>query len=212
MLQLDYAHTRYAHRRGGTPYMTGLAFVTILHAILITALINALGDIDGPVLHRTRVTNVSVPDEPSRPLPPPPSPTAIRPPPPQAPPVPEFTIAPPQGPRDTISPPISTSQLPPPIIPLISEIPPRAIAATQTGPIYPAISRRLAEQGSVRLRLTIGTDGSVIDATIISSSGFPRLDEAAARWVRRNWRYEPAMRGDMPIQATTEATLTFRLE
>jgi protein TonB len=62
------------------------------------------------------------------------------------------------------------------------------------------------------LRLTIGIDGGVIDASVIDSSGFQRLDEAAVRWVLRNWRYEPAMRGNMPIEATTRATLTFRLE
>ena len=211
MLQLDYAHTRYAHRRDGTPYMTGLAFVIILHAILITALINALDDVVEPVARPPFTAHV-IEHEEQLPALPPPTPPVIDRPPPAVPPVPTVTIVPPQGPRNTITPPVSTPPPPTPIIPLISEIPPRAITATQTGPIYPAISRRLAEQGSVRLRLTIGTDGSVIDATIISSSGFPRLDEAAARWVRRNWRYEPAMRGDMPIQATTEATLTFRLE
>jgi hypothetical protein len=29
MLQLDYAYTRYAHRRGRTPYLSGLIFVTL---------------------------------------------------------------------------------------------------------------------------------------------------------------------------------------
>jgi protein TonB len=95
---------------------------------------------------------------------------------------------------------------------IVSETPPRAIERTQTGPIYPVISRRLREQGSVLLRLTIGTDGSVINASVINSSGFQRLDDAAVRWVRRNWRYQPAMRGDMPVEATTEATLTFQLK
>ena len=212
MLQLDYAQTRYAHRRGGTPYMTGLAFVIILHAIFITALINALGDIDRPVPRGTRVTDVSIPDELRTALPPPPAPAKIRPPLPQAPPLPTVTISPPQGPRDPITLPNSISSLPTPLVPFISEIPPRAIAGTQIGPTYPALSRRLTEQGSVRLRLTIGIDGSVINASVIRSSGFQRLDEAATNWVRRNWRYEPAMRGDMPIQATTEATLTFRLQ
>lgn len=211
MMQLDYAYTRYAHRQGGTPYMTGLAFVIILHAILMNALINALGKVDGPVTRVTRVTDVSVPDNPNTPLPPPTQPIPIPIPTPVVPEVPLIELAP-RPPGETAITQPRKPETPTPIVPVISEIPPRGIAATQTGPAYPAISRRLAEEGSVRLHLTIGIDGSVIAATVISSSGFPRLDEAAMNWVRRNWRYEPAMRADMPIQATTEATLTFRLE
>lgn len=214
MLQLDYAYTRYAHRRGRPPYLSGLAFVVILHAILINALINALGKVDAPIsspFDVIDIIDIIVSDRPNRPPLPPPTPRPFLPPEPTAPIVPTATIPPPQGPQDTITIP---TPLPTPIpsAPVISEIPLRAIASTQTGPTYPAISRRLREEGSVRLRLTIGIDGSVTDASVIDSSGFQRLDEAAVRWVLRNWRYEPAMRGDMPIEATTRATLTFRLE
>jgi len=212
MLQLDYAYTRYAHRRGRTPYLSGLVFVTVLHAILITALVNAIGPVS--VTKRPpMVGGVLMPDDPDIPLPLPPEPVIDRPPPLPPPIVQEVIIAPTPGPRDKITEPVSPPAIPnePPVL-TIAEIPARAIESTQTGPTYPAISRRLREEGSVRLRLTIGTDGSVIDASVVSSCGFQRLDEAAMRWVRRNWRYEPAMRGDMPIEATAEATLTFRLE
>lgn len=41
-------------------------------------------------------------------------------------------------------------------------------------------------------------DGSVKEVRLRSSSGFPRLDEAALEAVRR-WRYVPARQGDKPI-------------
>ena len=195
MLQLDYAYTRYAHRRSRRPYLSGLIFVALLHAMLINVMINALGKVDKPA------------------LPPPTPPIIERPPPLAVSPVPTIVVPPPPGPRNAIADPVTPPVVPSEAVPeIISEIPPRAVESTQTGPIYPAISRRLREEGSVRLRLTIGTDGNVIAASVVGSSGFQRLDEAAMRWVRRSWRYEPATRGGVPIEATAETTLTFRLE
>ncbi len=212
MLQLDYAYTRYAHRRGRPPYISGFVFVFILHAILINVLIDALGKVDTPVKRGPFTARVIEPDKEITPLPPPPAPVIDRSLPVDTPIVQEVIIAPTESPRNSITEPVRTPAKPTETTVPISEIPPRVVASTQTGPTYPAISRWLREEGSVRLRLTIGIDGSVIDASVVSSSGFQRLDEAAMRWVRRNWRYEPAMRGDMPIEATSEVTLTFRLE
>jgi outer membrane biosynthesis protein TonB len=47
---------------------------------------------------------------------------------------------------------------------------------------------------------------------LLESSGYERLDEAAAAWVVRHWRYEPAMEGGRAIESRVEAVLTFRLE
>ena len=46
-------------------------------------------------------------------------------------------------------------------------------------PEYPALSRRLEEQGSVVLRFLVGPEGVPIRSEIVSSSGFERLDQAA---------------------------------
>jgi protein TonB len=46
-------------------------------------------------------------------------------------------------------------------------------------PEYPAASRRNEEEGVVRLKFLIGTDGKVMQSQIEKSSGFKRLDEAA---------------------------------
>src|SRR5690606_27459602 len=91
-------------------------------------------------------------------------------------------------------------------------VPARPVAGTQTGPTYPPISRRLGEQGTVRLRLTVTPEGRVSEAVLLESSGYSRLDEAAVAWVVRHWRYEPARQGERAVESMVEATLTFRLE
>ncbi|MCE2745483.1 MAG: TonB family protein [Burkholderiales bacterium] len=78
--------------------------------------------------------------------------------------------------------------------------PPRTDAAhlNNPAPQYPALSRRLGEQGRVMLDVYILTDGSVGEIKLNRSSGFPRLDNAALQAVK-TWKYVPAKRGDKPI-------------
>ena len=61
-------------------------------------------------------------------------------------------------------------------------------------PAYPAMSKRLGEQGKVVVRVLIGVDGGVQKAEIRQSSGFERLDQAALMTAQR-WRYVPGKRG-----------------
>lgn len=61
-------------------------------------------------------------------------------------------------------------------------------------PPYPAISRRLNEQGKTILRVLIGADGQPQRAEVSKSSGFDRLDQAAVNTVMR-WRFVPGKRG-----------------
>jgi len=46
-------------------------------------------------------------------------------------------------------------------------------------PVYPAMSKRLGEQGKVVIKVVVGADGLPKQADIRRSSGFDRLDEAA---------------------------------
>jgi periplasmic protein TonB len=64
-------------------------------------------------------------------------------------------------------------------------------------PQYPAMSKRLNEQGKVVVRALIGTDGTASQASIKISSGFNRLDQAALATVLK-WRYLPGKRGGVP--------------
>jgi protein TonB len=60
-------------------------------------------------------------------------------------------------------------------------------------PAYPALSKRLGEQGKVVIRTFIGADGTAQQAQIKQSSGFDRLDQAALATALK-WRYAPGKR------------------
>ena len=64
-------------------------------------------------------------------------------------------------------------------------------------PVYPPMSRRLREQGTVLVHVQIGVDGRAQKAEIQQSSGFDRLDQAALATVL-NWRYVPGRLGGKP--------------
>ena len=132
--------------------------------------------------------------------PPPPRPMAIRepkpvpapaapvgvtePPPPIAPPAPP---APPETPAPPAPPPA------PPAPPAIQMPSSDADYLQNPKPIYPAMSKRLGEQGKTVVRVLIGVDGMPKSASIRTSSGFERLDEAA-RVAVMSWRYVPGKR------------------
>lgn len=78
-------------------------------------------------------------------------------------------------------------------------------------PVYPALSRRVGEQGRVVLRVLVNPKGRADDVEIRSSSGHFRLDEAARDTVR-HWRFVPAKRGDQPVPAWVLIPISFRLE
>lgn len=56
-------------------------------------------------------------------------------------------------------------------------------------PPYPSFARSSGMQGTVRLSISVGSSGSVEGVNVIGSTGFSSLDEYAASWVRRNWRW-----------------------
>jgi periplasmic protein TonB len=90
--------------------------------------------------------------------------------------------------------------------------PPQADAEglNNPAPIYPSLSRRLREQGSVILAILIRADGSVGKIRIKRSSGHKRLDDTAIKAVKR-WRYLPATQGGKAIDYWYEQPLEFNL-
>jgi len=82
---------------------------------------------------------------------------------------------------------------------------------SQPPTVYPAVSRRLGEQGEVVLRLYVLADGRIGDVVIQQSSGHPRLDRAAVEAARR-WRLLPARRGDNAVALWHEWPVHFRLQ
>ena len=77
-------------------------------------------------------------------------------------------------------------------------------------PTYPPASRRAGEQGTVRLKVLVDTNGRASNVQVTQSSGFPRLDQAATEAVRK-WRFAAATDGTNKIQAYTQVAVTFKL-
>jgi protein TonB len=76
-------------------------------------------------------------------------------------------------------------------------------------PVYPRMSERLGEQGVVRLRVLVGTDGLPQQVELETSSGYDRLDRAALDAVKR-WRFVPGRRGDTPETMWVRVPIDFR--
>lgn len=78
-------------------------------------------------------------------------------------------------------------------------------------PSYPRLSKRMGEQGEVRLRVLVAVDGRVASVQLSRSSGFERLDEAALESVKQ-WRFKPATQGGEPLETWVEVPVKFVLE
>lgn len=78
-------------------------------------------------------------------------------------------------------------------------------------PAYPALSKRLGEQGRVVVRVLIGADGIAQKAELRQSSGFDRLDQAALNTVLK-WRYVPGKRGGVAEDMWFNVPINFVLE
>jgi periplasmic protein TonB len=82
--------------------------------------------------------------------------------------------------------------------------------SSRPDPIYPAQSRRLNEEGTVRVKVLVDERGRPQEVSVAKSSGFERLDQAAIEAVRK-WRFVAATDGRSPIMAWTQVAVTFQL-
>lgn len=78
-------------------------------------------------------------------------------------------------------------------------------------PSYPPMSRRLGETGKVFLRVHVQPTGLPDQLEIRTSSGFPRLDNAALEAVKR-WRFIAAKQGNDTVAAWVVVPVSFSLE
>ena len=99
-----------------------------------------------------------------------------------APPAPEVPVAP-----EPIPGPVSVSGS--------DRIPPKLRPGDK--PDYPQASIRAQEQGTTQLEVCVTDKGRVQSVNVRASSGSPRLDDAAAKWIR-NERFTPGSVGGIP--------------
>jgi TonB family protein len=76
--------------------------------------------------------------------------------------------------------------------------------------IYPMVSRSMNEQGQVGLKILLSEKGTVQGAVVESSSGIPRLDDAAVKYVETYWSYEPPNGGEMPTEMPLTVNFVLR--
>ena len=195
----------------------GFVFVLIvaLHAgmyyVLNSGLSQHLVDVVlGPI--ETRM----IEEAPDTDEPPPPPPPKIETPPPFVPP-PEVSIELPV--ESTTSTAIQTvtnvrPTAPPPPVPQ-AQVPRTAPKSDPRRPLsqpeYPPSSRRAGEAGTVILEVYVLETGRVGEARVKQSSGFPRLDEAAVREVKRSWRLVPGTENGKPVPMWGQFAVTFKL-
>lgn len=204
----DYAQ----EQRNPTKHLAGIAFVIGIHVLLVYALVNGLARkvvevVKGP-LETKIIQEVKPPPPEAPPLPP----KLTVPPPPFIPP-PEVNIAEPAPVQNTISAITNTKPVEAPPAPAapkaVVHAPPVVRASGCQEPEYPASSARLGETGRVVLELLVGVDGKVIDSKVETSSGFPRLDEAA-RNALSLCKFKPGTADGQPEQTWAKIAYVFK--
>ena len=78
-------------------------------------------------------------------------------------------------------------------------------------PTYPRAARRAGHQGRVLIDAEILSSGRVGNATVLESSGYANLDEAALKAAEKS-RFNPASREGIPIESSKQLVFRFVLE
>lgn len=196
--------------------LTGIVTAILLHAIAIYALTSGLGHRLVEVMRPPIEARIIV-DEPPTPVPPvtppprqPPPPPRKRPPPPYRPPV-EVAVTQPVAVPNAITTEVSEPPPPAPIPQAVRKTPVLDASRSCPQPQYPSASRRNAETGVVVLRFLIEVDGRAIDSAVETSSGHPRLDEAA-RWALGLCRFRPGTVDGVPERSWARIKYVWTLQ
>lgn len=200
-------HTPLAEQNAGWRRYAGIGLAVALNGVLVWALANGLAikltKYVPPVL---QMKVIDTPQSQPKQETPPPQPQMEKVIPTQTVPPPVIQIAP--------APDAQTIQVQPqqqqPVQPVDASA--SGLTNTHTTPPYPPTARRLGQQGTVILAITVGADGAVSAAQVETSSGFPELDQAAVDWVKAHWRYKPAMQGGAAVPSATKAAVKFDLK
>jgi periplasmic protein TonB len=145
--------------------------------------------------------------------PPRPQPSTLTVPPTPLPPLPSFPTIPEQpaqtqfDPRPIADEPVRIArvEVPRPVIRRDAEMVMRDLQ-----PPYPTAEIRAQRDGSVRVRVTIGTDGRVIAVERLSATS-DAFWRATREHALGSWRFRPATEDGRPVQTTRVMTVTFRI-
>lgn len=193
--------------------LVGLALVVILHIGIVYALVTGLATRAIEVMPAVIEAKIIAEPPHEQIEPPPPPPPEFHPPPPFVPP-PEVRVETPPPPQSTAITTVTNVKPtePPPAPPREPvTVMPRIDPAHSHEPDYPPVSRRLGEQGSVILQVLVSVGGRVVDAKVVQSSGFERLDQAAIAGVKADYRFTPATVDGKPQEMWYTFKFTWKL-
>jgi len=188
----------------------GFIATALLHVLIVYGLITGLARSVVEVIKGPIETKIIEEIEEAKDEPPPPPPKFDKPPPPFVPP-PEIAITT----TTEAAPAAITSTTQRPVAPVAEApaIPPKANPRRPPPqPEYPPSSRRNGEEGAVVLLLYVLEDGKVGEAKVQTSSGWPKLDEAAVNEALRTWRLVPGQKGGKPIAMWYPFRVVFKIE
>lgn len=215
MAQPTYSYDT-APRRAGL----ALALVIALHVGAVAALLS-LDVLPLPVpLAALMVRVIQAPPKQAEITPPRPRPVAHKPVAPSRPdPAPERPLLAAETPAPVAVAAPAAREIPPPApVPLAAAAPAASVSdpsfdaayLDNPAPVYPALSRRMGEEGRVTLRVYVEAGGRPNQVQIKTSSGSARLDQAAREAVSR-WKFIPAQRGAEAIGAWVLVPIVFNL-
>ena len=82
---------------------------------------------------------------------------------------------------------------------------------TAPPPPYPGAEQRRGVEGTVTLRILVDVDGKPLEVSVDASSGNRNLDRAASQHVLKHWRFKPAVRDGVTVQAYGLVPISFAL-
>jgi protein TonB len=195
----------------GKNRIVGILVVVLIHIAAGYAVFSGLGMAMISVLPKAMETKV-IQDTQSTAPPPVAPPDLVAPPPPQinlA--LPNFAVTRPPS-ASAITQPAPAAPAPAPIAPPKPRVEVRPVINPErdcTTPVYPTMSRRLNEAGTVTLMMLVDVNGRVVDTQVKSSSGYPRLDQTAREAVR-SCHFKPATVDGQPNAAWSLIRYQFR--
>ena len=204
-------------RQQKDPTKQGIGFlvVVLLHVglgyLFVTGLGHSAIEVLKQPLETKLIEEIKPPD-----APPPPPPPKLAPPPPPFIPMPDIQVRTAPSPNAITQ--VTTTkpvEAPPPAPPAAHV--PQVVAAVIDAnnncrkPEYPSVSRRMEETGTVVLNFLIGTDGKVAESRVETSSGHPRLDEAA-REAMSLCKFKPGTVDGKPEQTWARIKYTWTLQ
>ncbi len=199
----------FSGRRGAA-----FAAVILLHVFIVWGFYSGLaGQLVQKIIPPVEIAQIEKPKDIDKPPPPPPKLEEIK---PYVPP-PEFVNI--QAPAETTAITQITQDRTPPPAPVVAAPVQHTIVGAKMDPkhpfkigeeYYPDASRRAGEEGRCIVLAHVSATGQILDASIQTSSGFPRLDEACLKGVKGQ-KALPGMEDGKPVEGQFAFAIVWKL-